>query len=83
MAMPATSGAMSPMGSTTAATSWNGPYTESGDLPQDPWGNPYRYNYPPMYTKSDFPDIWSAGPDLQDGTGDDVCSWTRTGERSS
>ena len=24
-------------------SNWNGPYVKSGSLPQDPWGNPYKY----------------------------------------
>jgi len=62
---------------TVAAPNWGGPYTESGELPSDPWGNPYQYAYPPTHSKGDFPDIWSMGPDGQDNTEDDVCSWTR------
>lgn len=61
----------------TATTNWAGPYTETGELPTDPWGNQYQYAYPPTHSKADFPDIWSFGPDAQDGTDDDICSWTR------
>src|SRR5690606_24814178 len=25
---------------------WNGPYLRGGELPQDPWGNPYHYRIP-------------------------------------
>jgi general secretion pathway protein G len=65
---------------TVAATSnWGGPYTESGELPTDPWGNQYQYAYPPTNSKGDIPDIWSMGPDGQDNTEDDICSWTREG----
>lgn len=27
-------------------TSWNGPYLKGGNVPNDPWGNPYAYNVP-------------------------------------
>lgn len=66
-------------GTETVASSnnWNGPYTESGELPVDPWGNQYQYAYPPTNSKSDTPDIWSFGPDGQDNTEDDITSWTR------
>jgi general secretion pathway protein G len=53
------------------STKWRGPYTEGSQIPPDPWGNPYQYQVnaagvqPPVK-------IWSWGPDLQDGTEDDV-----------
>jgi hypothetical protein len=54
---------------------WAGPYLDKEELPSDPWGNPYQYAYPPENGTMDFPDIWSAGPDGEDGTEDDICSW--------
>ena len=56
------------------ASNWGGPYLNK-DLPKDPWGNDYRYAYPPERGSRDFPDIWSLGPDRKDNTDDDVCSW--------
>lgn len=61
----------------TMTSNWNGPYTESGELPTDPWQNEYQYEYPPSHGKGDTPDIWSLGPDGEDNTEDDICSWTR------
>lgn len=29
----------------SGATGWNGPYLKKGELPDDPWGNPYEYRY--------------------------------------
>jgi general secretion pathway protein G len=63
----------------SVASRWNGPYTEGGELPKDPWGNDYQYEYPPTRGSGDYPDIWSWGPDGEDGTADDVCSWTAAG----
>ena len=63
--------------SAAASAKWDGPYTETGELPTDPWGNLYSYEYPPTRGKGDFPDIWSLGPDGQDNTEDDICSWTQ------
>ncbi|MDR0392018.1 MAG: type II secretion system major pseudopilin GspG [Planctomycetaceae bacterium] len=40
----------------------------------DPWGNEFRYSSPGQHRK-DF-DIWSSGPDGQDGTEDDIGNWT-------
>ena len=62
----------------TTASRWQGPYTKTGELPMDPWGNEYQYRYPPENSKGDLPDIWSYGPDGQDNTEDDIVSWTKT-----
>jgi general secretion pathway protein G len=53
---------------------WRGPYIE--ELPEDPWGKPYQYQYPgknnPKGSKSY--DVWSLGPDgvISD---DDIGNW--------
>ncbi len=52
---------------------WNGPYLDS-QVPLDPWGNPYRYESPGKQ-QTDWPDIWSYGPDGMDGTEDDIGNW--------
>lgn len=49
---------------------WDGPYTEK--IPYDPWDQEYRYQCPG--TNADY-DLWSAGPDLQDNTEDDIGNW--------
>ncbi|MCI0342274.1 MAG: type II secretion system major pseudopilin GspG [Planctomycetales bacterium] len=54
-----------------AAARWKGPYVKA--LPQDPWGNAFRYQHPGTHGKAY--DLWSAGPDGKDGTADDVTSW--------
>jgi general secretion pathway protein G len=41
-------------------------------LPQDPWGNPYQYLNPGKHGDID---IFSYGPDGQQGGGDDIGSW--------
>jgi len=58
---------------------WQGPYLDS-DVPQDPWGRDYQYEYPPTRQERDFPDIWSVGPDGEDGTEDDIGNWPTEGE---
>jgi len=40
----------------------------------DPWQNPYGYRFPPQNNKGE-PDIWSFGPDMIDGTEDDIGNW--------
>ncbi|MCA9262254.1 MAG: type II secretion system major pseudopilin GspG [Planctomycetales bacterium] len=59
---------------------WDGPYLDAEALPRDPWGNEYRYVYPPEHGKRDFPNIWSPGKDKQDSTDDDIANWTTSGE---
>ena len=59
------------------ANGWDGPYLDEEQLPVDPWGNAYRYAYPPIHGKKDFPNIWSLGPDRQESTEDDVVNWVK------
>lgn len=54
---------------------WGGPYIKKSQLPKDPWGNDYKYEYPGTHTKNKEPEIWSMGPDGQEGTDDDIVSW--------
>ncbi len=51
---------------------WNGPYLKNG-LPNDPWGNPYIYQYPGEHGLEY--DVYSAGPDKQPGSQDDIGNW--------
>ncbi len=51
-------------------TNWRGPYLKS-DIPLDPWGHPYIYEYPGKVNPSGY-DIRSMGPDGQSGTADDI-----------
>ncbi|RZO79301.1 MAG: type II secretion system protein GspG [Halieaceae bacterium] len=43
---------------------WNGPYLKKGELPLDPWGNPYEYRYP---GQGNGPEITSLGGDGRPG----------------
>lgn len=54
---------------------WHGPYLNK-DVPSDPWKRPYQYEYPGKYDEA-MPDIWSLGPDGQNGTEDDITSWKK------
>ena len=51
---------------------WKGPYIDK--LPLDPWGNAYHYRYPGTHNTRGY-DVWSSGPDGQDGTPDDIGHW--------
>lgn len=46
---------------------WAGPYAEK-DIPADPWDAPYQYES----ASADQYRIWSAGPDRQSGSDDDI-----------
>jgi general secretion pathway protein G len=52
---------------------WKGPYLKKG-VPNDPWGNPYAYDYPSKHNPDGY-DLMSAGPDGQVGTEDDISNW--------
>lgn len=63
------------------AAGWEGPYLDKDSIGLDPWNHDYQYAYPPERGTTDFPDIWSFGPDGEDNTEDDICSWTvKSGE---
>ena len=47
----------------------------AGPIPNDPWGRPYRYEYPGKHGR-DKPDLWSLGPDGASGTDDDIGNWS-------
>jgi general secretion pathway protein G len=51
---------------------WKGPYLDN--LPVDPWGNTYVYVFPGRKSASGY-DLYSVGPDGQDGTQDDIGNW--------
>src|SRR4051812_21109448 len=51
-------------------TGWRGPYL-NGDVPLDPWGHPYVYEFPGRLNPSGY-DLVSMGPDGQPGTPDDI-----------
>jgi len=50
---------------------WKGPYLRASDVPLDPWGHPYRYENPGS-KRPPLCDLYSVGPDGQDGTPDDI-----------
>jgi general secretion pathway protein G len=62
------------------AQNWKGPYLK-GDLPNDPWGNPYVYECPGKHTPTGY-DLYSFGLDGRENTEDDITSWQRSTPRS-
>lgn len=59
----------------TRSEQWHGPYLQEGKLPLDPWKEPYVYRYPGVKNKSSY-DVFSKGPDRQEGTKDDIGNWS-------
>ncbi len=54
------------------STKWKGPYLEV--IPEDPWGNPYKYKFPGEFNKTSY-DLFSSGADGADATEDDIKNW--------
>ena len=52
--------------------SWKGPYLK--DIPKDPWGNDYVYEYPGKQNANSY-DLYSMGLDGREGGDDDVTNW--------
>lgn len=63
-----------------SSSKWDGPYLSKSDLPVDPWGNDFQYEFPATHGKGSEPEIWSFGPDGVDDTDDDITSWKRETE---
>jgi type II secretion system protein G len=59
-----------------AAEKWTGPYIKGSAALKDPWGHPLMYLAPAKHNKDGY-DLWSVGPDGQDGTEDDVTNWKK------
>ena len=57
----------------TGSPNWRGPYIKDIQIPLDPWGNEYQYNYPSQLTASEtMYDLFSGGPDGIIGGVDDI-----------
>ena len=66
---------------TSGISGWAGPYLKGGNVPNDPWNNPYVYRSPGQHTPYD---IVSYGSDGQEGGTDlaaDISSTTTVGAR--
>ena len=57
------------------AQEWKGPYIKRG-ISTDPWGSPYTYKYPGQQNTYGY-DLYSYGPNGQEGGGDDIVNWTQ------
>ncbi len=61
-------------GDSNASKRWAGPYLDATKMPLDPWDQDYKFVAPGKHNPDSF-DIWSMGPDGQDGTDDDIGNW--------
>lgn len=53
-----------------------GPYLKGKEIKKDPWKNDYKFVAPGKKNPESY-DIWSIGPDKQDGTDDDIGNWDK------
>jgi general secretion pathway protein G len=56
---------------------WNGPYLKGGNVPADPWGNPYVYRVPGQNGAYDIISYGTDGQEGGTGTAADIASGTR------
>jgi general secretion pathway protein G len=57
----------------------SGGYLQQKKLPNDAWGQEYNFVSPGVHNTDSF-DLWSKGPDREDGTDDDISNWEGTSE---
>jgi|SRR4051794_19166558 general secretion pathway protein G len=60
-----------------AADRWAGPYVKDTSALRDPWDNDFHLAVPGKHNTDSY-DVWSVGPDGQDGTQDDIGNWENT-----
>jgi general secretion pathway protein G len=53
---------------------WAGPYIKENKELVDPWDNAYKYTPTGKHNTNGY-DVWSSGPDGQDGNDDDIGNW--------
>lgn len=58
------------------ADKWTEPYINKTKLPVDPWGNEYKYSQDGKHNSGKY-DVWSMGPDGDDGSDDDIGNWEK------
>jgi general secretion pathway protein G len=57
------------------ASGWNGPYLKNSSVPNDPWGNPYKYRSPSEHGPYEIVSLGSDGKESGTGTAADIKSW--------
>ncbi len=56
------------------AEKWAGPYIKKAEDLRDAWGSELVYEFPGEYNEGSY-DLSSSGPDMQEGTDDDIKNW--------
>lgn len=60
---PGTNGLADLIHQPAGASNWLGPYLPGDDIPRDPWGQSYVYQYPGQHATNGYPyDLYSLGP---------------------
>jgi general secretion pathway protein G len=70
------------LGSDSPAEKWSGPYMDQ-PTPKDNWGTEWGYKQVGERGPTGFFDLWSYGPDKQDGTPDDILLWSAASREGS
>lgn len=60
-----------------AKQKWGEAYIEDASSLKDPWGHEYQYKKDGEHNGEGSYDLWSTGPDGQDGTDDDIGNWEK------
>ncbi len=58
------------------AKNWHGPYIDDPATLKDAWDRDLQYKAPGEHNPSSY-DLWSVGPDGNDGTDDDIGNWQK------
>jgi general secretion pathway protein G len=58
------------------AKKWNGPYIKDPTTLKDAWGREIKYECPGKVNEANY-DLWSMGPNGQDGDDDDIANYTK------
>ena len=66
------------LSNSSASMGWKGPYLK--ELPKDPWGNEYYYEYPGRLNPSSY-DLISGGLDGKVGSEDDISNVAGGGKK--
>ena len=67
---------------TPGVAGWNGPYLKGGNVPNDPWNNPYIYRAPGEHGAYDIVSLGSDGQEGGSGTAADISLDTMTSARN-
>jgi general secretion pathway protein G len=67
---------------TPGIAAWNGPYLKGGNVPNDPWNNPYIYHAPAEHGAYDIVSLGSDGQEGGSGVAADISLDTMTSAKN-